>query len=44
MYSGYTSSQGLNVLPQFFPPPHVAKVRMMVDMISLDANSAVQLG
>ncbi|GBF66874.1 isoamyl acetate-hydrolyzing esterase [Trichophyton mentagrophytes] len=38
-FSGYTSSQGLNVLPQFFPPPHVAKVRMMT--VFFGANDAV---
>ncbi|EGD93615.1 GDSL Lipase/Acylhydrolase [Trichophyton tonsurans CBS 112818] len=38
-FSGYTSSQGLNVLPQFFPPPHAAKVRIMT--VFFGANDAV---
>ncbi|KAF3480477.1 uncharacterized protein GIQ15_05824 [Arthroderma uncinatum] len=38
-FSGYTSSQALNVLPQFFPPPQVAKVRMMT--VFFGANDAV---
>ncbi|KAK2874963.1 hypothetical protein FQN49_001914 [Arthroderma sp. PD_2] len=38
-FSGYTSSQGLHVLPQFFPPPHVAKVRLMT--VFFGANDAV---
>ncbi|KAL1957194.1 hypothetical protein VTO42DRAFT_6228 [Malbranchea cinnamomea] len=41
-FSGYNSSQGIVILPQIFPPPEIAKVRLMT--IFFGANDAVLSG